>query len=101
MTSRIDIVGQNGNTGEHYEAVHSPKHYTFDEPCSEVIDVIRNVLGPSGFISYCHGNVIKYVLRAYKKNGQEDFKKALKYLEYLLDETNKTGKFDRSSTKCT
>ena len=68
--------------------VHSPNHYVFETPCTEVIDVIRNVLGPEGFKNYCYGNVLKYVLRANKKNGKEDLEKAKKYFGWILDETN-------------
>ena len=32
----------------------------------------------------CVGNILKYVMRARKKNGIEDYKKAYEYLGYLL-----------------
>jgi hypothetical protein len=34
---------------------------------------------------YCEGNVIKYVCRYKLKNGKEDLKKAIHYLQLLLD----------------
>lgn len=67
------------------KAVHSPNHYVFEHPCNEVIDVIRNTLGPDGFKNYCQGNVIKYILRSQKKNGKEDLEKAQKYLNWLVE----------------
>lgn len=35
-------------------------------------------------LSYCEGNVIKYVTRHKDKNGAEDIKKAIHYLQFLL-----------------
>ena len=35
-------------------------------------------------LGYCEGNVIKYVSRYKHKNGAEDLKKAIHYLELLL-----------------
>ena len=45
---------------------------------------------PSFFIqknglSWCEGNAIKYVCRHRFKNGKEDIKKAMHYLELLLE----------------
>ena len=36
-------------------------------------------------IPYCEGNVIKYVCRHREKNGAEDLRKAIHYLELILD----------------
>ena len=73
-----------------HEAVNSPNHYVLDskEPITEVIHVIKATLGEEGFKAYCHGNMIKYLLRANKKNHIEDYKKAAKYLEYYLANDN-------------
>ena len=35
-------------------------------------------------LSYLEGNVVKYVSRHRKKNGAEDIKKAIHYLELIL-----------------
>ena len=35
-------------------------------------------------IAYLEGNVIKYVTRHHMKNGAEDIKKAIHYLELIL-----------------
>ena len=37
-------------------------------------------------IPFCEGNVIKYVSRWRDKGGVEDLKKAISYLEYLIEE---------------
>ena len=36
-------------------------------------------------IPYCEANVIKYVVRHRDKNGPEDIRKAIHYLELLLE----------------
>lgn len=36
-------------------------------------------------LPYCEANVIKYVCRHRSKNGAEDIRKAIHYLELLLD----------------
>ena len=66
--------------------VNSPNHYKLDGLEVEAIDVIKAIV--KDFNSFCHGNIIKYVLRANKKNGIEDFKKAKKYIEMMIGEEN-------------
>ena len=57
--------------------VEKPNHYQLKglEPY-ESIDVIRAVLGDKVKYFYI-GNILKYIIRAEKKNGLEDYKKAL------------------------
>lgn len=66
------------------EAVNHPNHYQSSR--FEVIDIIdefgKDYKGGSAFD---FGNVVKYVLRAKKKNGLEDLKKAQWYLNRLID----------------
>jgi hypothetical protein len=50
----------------------SPPYYNGDD----VMQIIERYN-----LSFCLGNVIKYVLRAKNKNGVQDLKKALWYLE--------------------
>jgi hypothetical protein len=66
-------------------AVHHPAHYT--KGGIETIDFIRAKLGAEGFRAYCLGNVLKYVTRWQDKNGEEDLKKALVYLEWAIEDT--------------
>lgn len=54
------------------------KHY--DLPIQPIEYINKNGLG------YIEGNVIKYVTRHKNKNGAEDIKKAIHYLELLLEE---------------
>lgn len=64
------------------DAVSHPAHYTSGD--IETIDYIRSALGDA-FVDYCIGNVIKYVSRWRLKNGVEDLRKALQYLDWALE----------------
>ena len=64
--------------------INSPKHYRLPGLNIESIDIIRAILGKY-FKWFYLGNIIKYVLRAEKKNGLEDYKKARKYLNWLIE----------------
>ena len=53
----------------------------------EVKDIIFEVTKDmKGKEAVCVGNILKYVMRARKKNRIEDYKKAYEYLGYLLKE---------------
>ena len=52
--------------------------------------VMLKDLSPDEFKGYLKGNIIKYVLRAERKNGNEDYAKAAFYAK-LLEEFTKTG----------
>ena len=67
--------------GTEHDAVHSPSHYQIPGTGMEVIDVIEGILTPEQFEGYCYGNIIKYILRAPRKNGAEDLKKAAWYVD--------------------
>lgn len=72
--------------------VNNPNHYKLG--CGvESIEIIKRVLGLKGFIAFCLGNILKYLIRVEKKNGKEDYKKAAKYLEWVIerDRTDKYG----------
>ena len=64
--------------------VNNPNHYKLG--CGvESIEIIKRVLGLRGFVAFCLGNILKYLIRAEKKNGKEDYKKAAKYLEWVIE----------------
>lgn len=92
--SREEYLKLEKNSGtevkKEWDNVNHPKHYQLDGLNCEVMDVIRSILGDEGFRKYCHGNIIKYILRSDKKNGDEDFKKARYYINEYLGE-NGTG----------
>ena len=66
--------------------IESPKHYKLEGLNVESIEVIKSVLGQEGFKAFCKGNTMKYLIRAEKKNGLEDYKKAKTYLDWYLRE---------------
>jgi hypothetical protein len=64
--------------------VNQPPHYT--EGGIEAIKVIQAKLSEEGFLSYCMGNVMKYVMRSeYKGKRLEDLKKAQYYLNKMIE----------------
>jgi hypothetical protein len=54
----------------------------YDMPIQPIDFIVKNNL------AYREANVIKYVCRHAKKNGAEDIKKAMHYLEMILEEYN-------------
>jgi len=56
----------------------SPSHYTD-------FAIAPNVYITANDLEWEVGNVIKYVSRYEKKNGLEDLKKAIKYIELLIE----------------
>lgn len=67
------------------DKIKSPSHYKLEGLNCETIDVVKARLGKDGFKAFCVGNVLKYVLRAEKKNGLEDYKKSKQYLEWIIE----------------
>lgn len=63
------------------EAVDHPSHY--NSGTIEVIEVIRD---QGWHADFCLGNALKYIMRAkHKNNFLEDLRKAIWYLQYLVD----------------
>ncbi len=75
---RADVVGQNGNDGSHYDAVHHPRHYTTHPSGVECIQITRHM-------NFCLGNAVKYIWRAgLKGDDVEDLEKAKWYITQEL-----------------
>lgn len=64
------------------DPVNSPEHYTSGG--IECIEAIRSALTPDEFRGFIKGNIIKYAWREKIKNGDEDLKKIVKYIELLF-----------------
>lgn len=66
------------------DAVNHPSHYNYGD--IEVIDFIEQVTQQyeDGFDAYIVGNALKYLARSPHKNGLEDVKKAVWYLDRLI-----------------
>jgi len=69
-----------------FDSVNHPQHYAGKV---EAIDALESALTKEQFRGYLRGNVLKYVWRYDKKNGAEDLKKALWYLDRLLNSVEK------------
>jgi len=68
------------------DAVNHPSHYMLFADGTESIDVIKKVLTTEEFIGFCKGNVLKYRLRAGKKDAlQQDIDKAETYARMLAE----------------
>ena len=72
------------------DLVNHPAHYTSGD--IECIDAIRAQLGDDGYISYCQGNVVKYLWRWKRKGGLQDLKKAQTYLSWMVEEVELSEK---------
>jgi CRISPR/Cas system-associated protein Cas5 (RAMP superfamily) len=68
-----------------YDKVDRPMHYTAGS--IETIDYIQSVTEQvdNGFEAVCIGNALKYISRQHLKNGKEDLKKAIWYLNRLIE----------------
>lgn len=62
------------------DMVNRPPHYRLPDG-SEAIDHIKAALTKEQLMGYYKGNALKYTLRAERKGGAEDFKKAAWYLK--------------------
>lgn len=76
--------------------VNHPSHYTGKYEC---IDVMQDVFGDDATNDFCLCNAFKYIWRAHKKNGLEDVKKAVWYLNKYIEEAEKDGKDEVTRTR--
>lgn len=75
--------------------VSHPPHYQ-SETGLEVIDVIEAfTFDLKGIEATDTGNVIKYICRWRQKNGVQDLKKAMWYLQHLIDHVTKLEEENR------
>lgn len=69
--------------GELVNNVDHPAHYKGKK--FECIDVMEDVYGKEAVKHFCMLNAFKYIYRQNKKNGIEDVKKAIWYLNKYLE----------------
>lgn len=77
--------------GAKKEEINHPDRYAGDK--FECIDVMLDVFGADAVKHFCILNAFKYLWRSEKKNGVEDIKKAVWYLNKYIElggEGNKT-----------
>ena len=77
------VLGQEASLGSPYKAeVETPEHYKFLG--KQVIDFIESNCTPEEFRGYLKGNILKYRLRAGKKDATEkDILKAIQYEKFF------------------
>jgi hypothetical protein len=94
-TSWLYLYIQNDRLGENKQALNKatinnikPNHYKLNIKGIdlEVKDIMQEVMGKEQYKGFLYGNAIKYILRAYKKNGVEDLEKARKYIGWLIEQ---------------
>lgn len=66
------------------DMVNHPPHYTGAK--IECIDAITEAIKDlKGIEAKCTGDAIKYLWRWKRKNGKEDLKKAIWYIQHMID----------------
>lgn len=80
--TRNDDVFEYVNTV--YSSLSEKQEKRYKHGDIECVDAIRACMSEEEFRGFCKGNVIKYLWRAEYKGGQEDYKKARDYLNYIL-----------------
>ena len=70
---------------EEQDMVHEPPHYQFDKFSARVIIELVGKTYKSASVFYHVGNALKYLMRAPRKNGLEDLKKAKQSVEFAIE----------------
>ena len=68
---------------QYKEEINHPDRYAGGK--FECIDVMLDIFGADAVKHFCILNAFKYIWRSEKKNGVEDIKKAVFYLNYYID----------------
>lgn len=61
-------------------------HYSIPAEVEECIDLMRFLLTEEEFVGYLKGNAIKYLIRADRKNGLDDWEKLADYATAVVEE---------------
>ena len=85
LEERMDVIGQNGNDGLHYDPTQypdekRPDHYNLP---IQPWEYMESAMSDEAFLGYLQGNVIKYVSRFREKGGVADIDKAIHYLQKM------------------
>ena len=70
---------------EEFDVINKPKHYNSDPSGVEPIQITQHM-------SFCLGNVTKYLMRHKHKGGLEDLKKAQWYLNREIERLSNESK---------
>ena len=71
------------NKGENPDEINHPKRYAGGK--YECIDVMTDVFGVESVRNFCKLNAFKYLWREQNKNGIEDIRKAVWYLNKYIE----------------
>lgn len=68
------------------DVIHGPSHYSW-RGFGDSLGIIKEFVKAQtdSYLSFCEGNVFKYLYRYPKKNGVEDLKKAREYLKRMIE----------------
>ena len=69
---------------EEQDMVHEPPHYQFGKFSARVIIELVGKTYKSASVFYHVGNALKYLMRAPRKNGLQDLKKAKQSVEFAI-----------------
>lgn len=87
----VDVYAGTGNIRKirlkrvRLDNVNQPNHYMIGDTGLECKDFISAWVGKGYYSVFCFCNIMKYLVRAEKKNKLEDYKKALKYLDMIIE----------------
>ncbi|MCI2864578.1 DUF3310 domain-containing protein [Staphylococcus hominis] len=70
---------------EEQDMVHEPPHYQFGKFSARVIIELVGKTYKSTSVFYHVGNALKYLMRAPRKNGLQDLKKAKQSVEFAIE----------------
>ena len=70
---------------EEQDMVHEPPHYQFGKFSARMIIELVGKTYKSASVFYHVGNALKYLMRAPRKNGLEDLKKAKQSVEFAIE----------------
>lgn len=86
----FDKLPMSFKKAEHFEycknnSVHQPNHYQFGQFTAAIIIELVGRTYKSAPVFYHVGNALKYLMRAPRKNGLEDIKKARQSIEFAIE----------------
>ena len=70
---------------EQQDMVHEPPHYQFGKFSARMIIELVGKTYKSASVFYHVGNALKYLMRAPRKNGLQDLKKAKQSVEFAIE----------------
>ena len=79
----VQVDGQQRFSTVSTDEVNNPRHYTSGK--IECIEAIESALTPEELKGFLKGNIIKYSLRAGRKDGSDDAGKARHYMQKLKE----------------